>query len=158
MATVIPPQRPGLSTTELEPSLGCPFKNPQNLHSDLAHTRSNPSIEFSPILNAFIVAHYTDILHVLDNPAIFASKGVTVPDFPDPVKPIFASRVPEGGTLLGWDNPDHDRLRASVAGFFIPRKLARFQPLMAQLAHELIDGFVREAKWRSNRGSRSRCR
>ncbi|CEL10126.1 hypothetical protein ASPCAL13251 [Aspergillus calidoustus] len=142
MTTIIPP--PTLSTTNLEP--GCPFTNPRNLHSDLAHTRTQPSIEFSPILNGYIISRYDDILRVLDNPSVFASRGVTVPDFPDPVKPIFASRVPEGGTLLGWDNPDHDRLRASVAGFFIPRKLARFQPLMAQLAHELIDGFVREAE------------
>ncbi|KAL2855725.1 cytochrome P450 [Aspergillus pseudodeflectus] len=136
--------QPGLGTTNLEP--GCPFTNPQNLHTDLAHTRAQPSIEFSPILNGYIISRYDDILRVLDNPSVFASRGVTVPDFPDPVKPIFASRVPEGGTLLGWDNPDHDRLRASVAGFFIPRKLARFQPLMAQLAHELIDGFVREGE------------
>ncbi|KAL3447723.1 cytochrome P450 [Aspergillus insuetus] len=123
-----------------------PFTNPQNLHSDLEQTRKIPNIEFSPILNAHIISRYTDIVHVLDNPTLFASAGVTVPPFPDPVKDIFASRVPEGGTLLGWDNPDHDRLRASVAGFFIPRKLARFQPLMAQLAHELIDGFVRDGE------------
>ncbi|KAL3455933.1 cytochrome P450 [Aspergillus heterothallicus] len=121
---------------------GCPFTNPRNLHTDLATHRSNPYITFSPILNAHIISRYTDIIHVLDNPSLFPSRGATVPDFPDPVKQIFASRVPEGGTLLGWDNPDHDRLRASVSGFFLPRKLARFQPLIAELAHELIDGFA----------------
>ncbi|KAL3483760.1 cytochrome P450 [Aspergillus germanicus] len=135
---------PNLSTSTTEPR--CPFTNPQNLHSDLAYIRKIPSIEFSPILNAYIISRYNDIVHVLDNPTLFASAGVTVPPFPDPVKDIFASRVPEGGTLLGWDNPDHDRLRVSVAGFFIPRKLARFQPLMKELAHELIDTFVREGE------------
>ncbi|KAL2847747.1 cytochrome P450 [Aspergillus pseudoustus] len=112
-------------------STSCPFTNPRSLHTDLAESRSNPDIEFSSTLNAYIVSRYDEILHILDNPTLFASRGATVPEFPAP-----------GGTLLGWDNPDHDRLRASVSGFFIPRKLERFQPLMAELAHELIHGFV----------------
>jgi vanillate O-demethylase ferredoxin subunit len=65
-----------------------------------------------------------------------------VPDFPPPVKGIFADKIPEKGTLLAWDNPDHDRLRRSVAGFFVPRRLQRFEPLLRATAHDLVDGFV----------------
>lgn len=120
----------------------CPFTNPQTLFADLKHEREKSSIEYSPALNSYIVTRYDDILSILSHPETFTSKDATVPPFPPPIKALFANRVPEGGTLLGWDNPDHDRLRSAVSGFFIPRKLERFRPLIQELAHELVDGFV----------------
>ena len=45
-----------------------------------------------------------------------------------PCRELFAGRVPSRGTLLGLDNPDHDRLRAAVNTFFMPRRLARYEP------------------------------
>ncbi|KAL2869561.1 cytochrome P450/oxidoreductase [Aspergillus lucknowensis] len=125
---------------------GCPFSRPEKLFTDLEQERAKDDIEFSKVFGAYVVSRYDDILYVLDHPESFASKGVTVPEFPDVIKPIFAGRVPEGGTLLGWDNPDHDRLRASMSGFFMPRKLERFKPLMRELAHELIDQFVEKGE------------
>lgn len=120
----------------------CPFTNPQTLFLDLKNQRAKPSIEYSSALNAHIVTRYNDILTILSHPEVFTSKDATVPPFPPPINHLFANRVPEGGTLLGWDNPDHDRLRSAVSGFFMPRKLERFRPLMCELAHELVDAFV----------------
>jgi cytochrome P450 len=54
----------------------------------------------------------------------------------------FAGLVGEHGTLIGYDNPDHDRLRSSVNTFFMPRRLARFESWIESAAHELIDGFA----------------
>ena len=133
-------------TTTAAAKQTCAFTNPQTLFADLKHQRDRSSIEYSPALNAHIVTKYTDILSILSNPETFTSKDATVPPFPPPIKHFFANRVPEGGTLLGWDNPDHDRLRSAVSGFFIPRKLERFRPLMGELAHGLVDGFVGDGK------------
>ncbi|KAL4875367.1 cytochrome P450 [Aspergillus karnatakaensis] len=135
-----------MAAIETQVAEGCPFSNPRNLFTDLEEHRSSDNIEYSEIFGAHVVSRYDDIVYVLDHPEIFASKGVTVPEFPDVIKPLFADRVPQGGTLLGWDNPDHDRLRASVSGFFVPRKLERFRPLMTELAHELINGFVEKGE------------
>lgn len=54
----------------------------------------------------------------------------------------FAGLVGEHGTLIGYDNPDHDRPRSSVNTFFMPRRLARFEPWIEAEANRLIDGFV----------------
>ncbi|EWY97774.1 hypothetical protein FOYG_02539 [Fusarium oxysporum NRRL 32931] len=119
----------------------CPFSNPRNLFGDLATARETPSLEYSEKLGGYVISRYDDIVSVLDNPSAFSSRP-TVPDFPPQVKQIFANKVPERGTLLAYDNPDHDRLRKSVASFFVPRRLERFEPLLRATAHDLIDGFV----------------
>ncbi|KAG9505313.1 hypothetical protein J7337_002280 [Fusarium musae] len=104
----------------------CPFSNPRNLFKDLAIARETQSIEYSEKLGGYAISR----------------SRPTVPDFPPQVKQIFANKVPERGTLLAYDNPDHDRLRKSVALFFMPRRLERFEPLLRATAHDLIDGFV----------------
>ncbi|KAF5534318.1 cytochrome P450 [Fusarium mexicanum] len=119
----------------------CPFSNPRHLFDDLATARETPSIEYSEKLGGYVISRYDDIVSVLDNPSVFSSRP-TVPDFPPQVKHIFANKVPERGTLLAHDNPDHDRLRKSVASFFVPRRLERFEPLLRATAHDLIDEFV----------------
>lgn len=58
------------------------------------------------------------------------------------VQDLFANKVPEKGTLLAHDNPDHDRLRKSVASFFMPRRLERFEPMLRAAAHDMVDKFV----------------
>ncbi|KAF4437137.1 cytochrome P450 [Fusarium acutatum] len=119
----------------------CPFSNPRNLFDDLATARETPMIEYSEKLGGYVISRYDDIVSVLENPGIFSSRP-TVPEFPPQVKQIFTNKVPERGTLLAYDNPDHDRLRKSVASFFVPRRLERFEPLLRATAHDLIDGFV----------------
>ncbi|KAF5701921.1 cytochrome P450 monooxygenase [Fusarium globosum] len=121
--------------------MACPFSNPRNLFDDLATARETPSIEYSEKLGGYVISRYDDIVSVIDNPGAFSSRP-TVPDFPPQVKQIFANKVPERGTLLAYDNPDHDRLRKSVASFFVPRRLERFEPLLRATAHDLIDAFV----------------
>lgn len=59
-------------------------------------------------------------------------------------KEVFAGKVPEKGTLLAFDNPDHDRLRKNVVPFFVPHRLERVEPLLRATAHELIGGFATE--------------
>ncbi|SPO01417.1 related to cytochrome P450 [Cephalotrichum gorgonifer] len=121
--------------------MACPFANPRHLFQDLAAIRLTPGLEYNETLNGYVVSRYDDIISVLDKPEIFSSRP-TVPEFPPPVKSPFSDKVPEKGTLLAWDNPDHDRLRKSVSSFFVPRRLERFEPLLRATAHDLINGFV----------------
>ena len=79
----------------------CPFKEPGRIFSDFEQQRYAKKISFSEALGGYVVARYDDIVYALDHPETFASKGVTVPDFPEVVKPIFSNRVPPGGTPLG---------------------------------------------------------
>ncbi|KAM0562034.1 hypothetical protein ACHAPJ_002476 [Fusarium lateritium] len=124
-------------------AMTCPFSNPRNLFDDLASTREKPTIEYDDRLGGYVISRYDDIVSVLEKPSIFSSRP-TVRDFPPQVKQIFANKVPEKGTLLAHDNPDHDRLRRSVASSFVPRRLERFEPLLRATAHDLIDVFVQK--------------
>ena len=97
------------------------------------------------MLQARVVGRYDDIDAALHDPDTFSS-APTVPDPPSPWRERFAGRVPTRGTLLGLDNPDHDRLRAAVNTFFMPRRLARYEPWIRERAYRLVDGFVTDGQ------------
>jgi cytochrome P450/ferredoxin-NADP reductase len=119
----------------------CPFSDPRSLHQDLAAARAAGGLPYSEALEARVVSRYDDLVRALHDPETFSSTA-TVPDMPPPFREMFAGRVPSRGTLLGLDNPDHDRLRAAVNTFFMPRRLARYEPWIREQAHLLVDGFV----------------
>lgn len=98
-------------------------------------------MQFNEKLGGYVVSRYDDIVSVLDRPELFSSRP-TVPEFPPMVRDLFMNKVPDKGTLLAHDNPDHDRLRKSVASFFVPRRLERFEPMLRAAAHDMIDQFV----------------
>jgi cytochrome P450 len=123
----------------------CQFSNPRGLFRDLEAYRLQHGLPHDQKFNALTVSRYEDIISVLNRPDIFSSKP-TMPPFPDPVKQIFAGKVPDKSTLLNWDNPDHDRLRLSVASSFVPRRLQRFEPAIRKLANELTDGFATDGR------------
>ena len=120
---------------------GCPFTDPQRLFDDLAAVRAADGLPYSEAFDARVVSRYDDIVAALHDPATFSS-APTVPELPSPWRERFAGRVPSRGTLIGLDNPDHDRLRAAVNTFFVPRRLARYEPWIRERAHRLVDGFV----------------
>lgn len=121
--------------------MACPFSDSRQLFQDLAFSRKSPGFQFSEKLGGYVVSRYDDIVSVLDRPELFSSRP-TVPEFPPMVRDLFANKVPEKGTLLAHDNPDHDRLRKSVASFFVPRRLERFKPMLRAAAHDMVDKFV----------------
>ena len=119
----------------------CPFSDPSALFGDLAALRAEAGLPWSPQLRRHVVVRYDDVVAALHQPDVFSSTP-TVPDLPSPWREMFAGRVPDRGTLIGLDNPDHDRLRSAVNTFFMPRRLARFEPWIEATAHELVDGFA----------------
>ncbi|SFJ42460.1 cytochrome P450/oxidoreductase [Amycolatopsis sacchari] len=121
--------------------MSCPFTDPRALFGDLAAARARPGLTWSESLGRYVVSRYEDIVEALQRPEVFSSRPV-VPELPSPWRDRFAGRVPDRGTLLGHDNPDHDRLRSAVNTFFMPRRLARFEPWIERTAHSLIDEFT----------------
>lgn len=121
--------------------MACPFSDSRRLFQDLAAFRDTAGFQFSEKLGGYVISRYDDIVSVLDRPEVFSSRP-TVPEFPPMVQDLFANKVPEKGTLLAHDNPDHDRLRKSVASFFVPRRLDRFEPMLRAAAHDMIDKFI----------------
>lgn len=121
--------------------MACPFSDSRRLFQDLASSRDTAGFRFSKKLGGYVVSRYDDIVSVLERPEVFSSRP-TVPEFPPMVQDLFANKVPEKGTLLAHDNPDHDRLRKSVASFFVPRRLERFEPMLRAAAHDMVDKFV----------------
>lgn len=123
------------------PRDACPFSDPQRLFDDLAEVRTTEGLPWSEVFQARVVSRYDEIVRVLHDPATFSS-APTVPELPSPWRERFAGRVPARGTLLGLDNPDHDRLRAAVSTFFMPRRLGRYEPWIREQAHQFVDGFA----------------
>jgi cytochrome P450/ferredoxin-NADP reductase len=124
---------------------GCPFLNPQKLFEDLAEARTAQGLPHSDTFESRVVTRYDDIVQALHDPATFSSQP-TVGTVPSPWREQFEGRVPSRGTLLGLDNPDHDRLRSSVNSFFMPRKLARYEGWIREQAHLMVDGFVEDGR------------
>ncbi|MFY9930694.1 MAG: cytochrome P450 [Streptosporangiaceae bacterium] len=119
----------------------CPFSDPQRLFRDLTDTRATEGLPWSEVFEARVISRYDDVVQALHDPATFSSLP-TVPELPSPWRERFAGRVPTRGTLLGLDNPDHDRLRAAVNTFFMPRRLARYEPWIRDQANRFVDGFA----------------
>lgn len=124
---------------------GCPFTNPEQIFGDLEEARRQGGLPYSESYRARMVTSYDDIVTALHDPATFSSRP-TVPDMPPPFREMFEGKVPPRGTLLGLDNPDHDRLRSSVNTFFMPRKLERFEPWIREQAHSLVDNFIEDGQ------------
>jgi cytochrome P450/ferredoxin-NADP reductase len=119
----------------------CPFSDPRALFGDLVQARSRPGLTWSETLHRHVVSRYDDIIEALHRPEIYSS-SIVVPRMPPAWREKFGGLVGEHGTLIGYDNPDHDRLRSSVNTFFMPRRLARFESWIESAAHQLIDGFA----------------
>jgi cytochrome P450 len=98
-------------------------------------------IFFSEHLQAWVVSRYDDVVQVLRQPTIFSSIGLLpAPTDPDIIAMI-AGKVPAGGCLIGWDPPDHTRMRAVLSAAFTPKRVAALEPAIWQQCERLIDEF-----------------
>lgn len=136
--------------------MACPFSDWSRLFQDLACSRDTAGFQFSEKLGGYVVSRYDDIVSVLDRPELFSSRP-TVPEFPPMVRDLFANKVPDKGTLLAHDNPDHDRLRKSVASFFVPRRLDRFEPMLRAAAHDMSTSSSMTGQSKSRANLRCLC-
>ncbi|MFJ4345340.1 cytochrome P450 [Pseudomonas sp. NPDC089401] len=118
----------------------CPFSDPAMIWQDFATVREAPGLTWSATMQKWIVSRYEDVVQVLHDPETYSSLP-TVPEMPAELKQLLDAKVPDRGTLIGHDNPTHDRLRGAVNSFFMPRRLAHYEPWIEAQAHALIDDF-----------------
>jgi cytochrome P450 len=117
----------------------CPFDQAtQDDYAAMLERARAERIFYSSYLSAWVIARYGDIDGVLRDPATFSSKGVLpMPTEPE-IREAIAGVVAPEGTLIGWDPPDHTRLRSALARAFTPKRAASLEPTIRELCDQLI--------------------
>jgi cytochrome P450 len=110
----------------------------------LTRARNEGSIFFSPILNAWIVTRYDDVVSVLRDPELFCSKEIlSITELLSPeVIELFGDEIPMEGTLIGVDPPDHTRLRAVMEASFTTSNVASHEAMIRYACEELVDALA----------------
>src|SRR5580704_6564892 len=110
----------------------------------LARARDAGTIFFSPILGAWIVTRYDDVVSVLRDPGLFCSKEIlSITELLSPeVIELFGDEIPMEGTLIGVDPPDHTRLRNVMEGSFTPSAVSSHDAMIRWSCEELVDGIA----------------
>ncbi|WEH38143.1 cytochrome P450 [Streptomyces sp. AM 2-1-1] len=86
---------------------------------------------------AWLVSRYADVRQVLGD-ARFGRAGLYAPDGPSlPDVPVL---VNDPDLLFNQDGPEHLRLRRTMHRAFTPRAVARWQPWIAAIVEQLLDG------------------
>ncbi len=117
-------------------------------YASFARMRREAPVLYSPILDAWLVTRYDDILTVLRDTRRFSSRDVI---FVGPVPPEAADRLPNGypwdhPSLINLDPPAHTRIRKLANQAFKPTAIAAKEPMVRAIADELIDGFAADGE------------
>lgn len=104
-------------------------RNPYPIYRVLRHTFPLMHV---PGQRLWLTSTYDDTKRVLSDYANFSSDfvGTLHPEVP---------REARSASLITSDPPEHTKLRGLVTRAFTPRAVARLEPRIAQLTHELLD-------------------
>jgi cytochrome P450 len=107
-----------------------------------AALREQAPVYFAEEIGSFLVSRYEDVLAVVSDTERFSSGiGPTAVLPPAEALQILARGVPPVSTLLTADPPDHTRYRALVSRAFAPRRVARMEAGIREVADALAAGF-----------------
>ena len=111
----------------------------------LARARDEGSTFFSPILGAWIITRYDDVVSVLRDPELFCSKDIlSITELLSPeVIELFGDEIPMEGTLIGVDPPDHTRLRSVMESSFTASSVASHEAMIRYACEELVDAMAK---------------
>ncbi len=127
-----------------------PFISPQleDPYSFFERARKEEPLFFSPLLSAYVLTRYSDILTVLKNPAKFSSKDNLQPigEYTPEVIEVFKKGFPMVRDLLNSDGEHHKRLRAPFLKIFVPEKLQAMEDSIRAIANKLVDSFVQQGR------------
>ncbi|MGW2840151.1 cytochrome P450 [Streptomyces sp. NPDC001493] len=97
-------------------------------------------VELSDGSPAWLVSRYADVRQVLGDSRL-GRAGLYTPDGPSlPDQPVL---VNDPDLLFNQDGPEHLRLRRTMHRAFTPRAVARWQPWIAAIVEQLLDGLAR---------------
>ena len=110
-----------------------------------ARARKEAPIFFSPMLNAWVVSRYDDVIAILKDPMRFSSVGAVTTAVrwtPETLSILSDTINPALPTLGNSDPPEHTRIRGSVNEVFTTRRVAKLEVRMRAFANQLIDQFI----------------
>jgi cytochrome P450 len=113
------------------------IENPYPQYAEMRE--SAPICRIEPY-DAWGVARYDDVVHVLKHPELFSSSGtfqarVRMQDERLQREPLILSEV----NVISTDPPIHTQLRKLISGAFTPRAIARLEERVRAIATEHID-------------------
>lgn len=109
-----------------------------------ARARREEPVFYSPILDAWLVTRYDDLLAVLKDTTRFSSTdSIYIGGVPEEV----ADKLPHGypwdhPSLINLDPPAHTRIRKLANQAFKPTAIAAKETMVREIADGLIDGFA----------------
>jgi cytochrome P450 len=110
-----------------------------------AALREEAPVHFAEEIGSFLVSRYEDVLAVVSDPETFSSAvGPTAVIPPPEALAVLARGIPPVSTLLTADPPAHTRYRALVSRAFAPRRVARMEDRIREVAGSLVAGFREE--------------
>jgi cytochrome P450 len=89
------------------------------------------AIYFDEARASWMVFRYADVQRILLDTHTFSSQRAPNPD--GSLDPIMS------GSMLGTDPPRHQQIRSLVAQAFTPRTIARLEPWIISIVHDLLD-------------------
>ncbi len=125
-----------------------PFVSPQleDPYSFFKRAREEEPLFFSPLLNAYVLTRYDDIITVLKDPVKFSSKDNLQPigEYTPETIQVFRKGFPMVRDLLNSDGEHHKRLRAPFLKIFVPEKLQAMEDSIRSIANRLVDKFIND--------------
>ena len=125
-------------------TLACPYEF-------YAAMRSESPVHFDEKAGTYIVSRYQDIKSALAQPLVFSSglgfKNQKRQDFSAEIDDFYRSRgIPKFEIIVNSDPPYHTRIRSLMEKAFTAHRVATMEGYIAQIANDLIDGFIDEAE------------
>ncbi|MDF5755282.1 cytochrome P450 [Spongiactinospora sp. TRM90649] len=117
-------------------------------HPIFARARRTPGLTYLPLMDAWLVSRYADVLEVLRRPDDFSSANALTADVP-PSPAVLAelSKGMGGGrVVLSADGEAHQRLRAPLVRGLSAAKVAALVPYIAERAEALVAGFADDGR------------
>ncbi|NMG08878.1 cytochrome P450 [Brasilonema sp. UFV-L1] len=124
-----------------------PFVNPQldDPYPFYKRARSEEPIFYSPLVNAYVLTRYNDVLSVLKDPIRFSSANSlqTVGDYPPEVIEVLRQGFPFI-SLINSDGEQHKRFRDPFLKVFASERLVVVEDSIRAIANRLIDSFIND--------------
>ncbi len=127
---------------EFQPFVGEQLENP---YPFLQRARNEQPVFYSPVVDAYVITRYEDVLHILKSPTVFSSaKSLQTAQNVTPE----TQKVLEEGfpftSLINSDGEQHRRLRAPFLKVFAPENLAKKEDSIYAIANRLVDNFIND--------------
>jgi cytochrome P450 len=129
--------------TDYDPHSAAQRSDPHSLYERL---RSEAPVFFSPIMNAWVLTRYDDVVLALTDTRRFSAKGSIGIDafetFPSEVQAVLQTGPDRFPGLIELDPPVHSSYRSLVNLAFTPRRVAALEPRIRQISDDLVDRFA----------------